>query len=110
MITEKDAVIRLLAALPPSYSSFVTSQNAMLRLTQQMEDLSNQEVELLTVNEIVGALMQEEVTRSFLKLQGKGHALNGSKNLQKDFKQGINKNNFNKFKTASGQGGPYSCT
>lgn len=92
VITEKDAVIRLLSALPSSYSSFVTSQNAILRLTQQMEDLANAEVTFLTVNEIVRARMQEEVSRTTQKAHGKNHALFTSKAGRRDFRQGGNKN------------------
>lgn len=86
VITERDAVIRLLSALPPSYSSFVTSQSAILRLAQQME------LEFLTVNAIIWALLQEEMIRSSQKSHGKNHVLYTAKSGGKDFRWGNTKN------------------
>lgn len=57
-------MIRFLSALLQSYSSCVTSQSAILRLAQQFEEQANDDVGFLTLNSIVGALLQEEVTRS----------------------------------------------
>lgn len=39
LLSSEDACMRFLSALPPSYAGFVTSQNAVLRLTQQIVDV-----------------------------------------------------------------------
>lgn len=40
ILTKEDACMRFLSALPPSYCNFVTSQNVVLRLAQQVADLT----------------------------------------------------------------------
>lgn len=60
ILTEEDACMRFLSALPPSYASFVTSQNAVLRLAQQMAEATGQsisDIHILNLNELIGALM-----------------------------------------------------
>lgn len=81
-LKEQEACIRFLAALPPSYSSFVTSQNVVLRMTQNMSLITGMDEDLLptlTINELVGALMQEDASRAAAKGTGKIRALFASK-------------------------------
>lgn len=93
-LTEEDVCIRLLAALPASYLSFVTSQNAVLRLVKQVSAVpgkSESEIPGLAINELVGALMQEEVSKQTNKSGTKNQALMAAKNPQKGFRKSGNK-------------------
>lgn len=81
-LSEANACIRLLAALPPSYSSFVISQNAVLRLIKQVSEASGvpeYEMPRLDINELVGALMQEEASRQTRKSDSKSQDLVAAK-------------------------------
>lgn len=67
ILTEQDACMRFLSALPLSYFGFVTSQNAVMRMAHQMASLAGHDLEdgqSLNINELVGALMQEEASRT----------------------------------------------
>lgn len=70
--------MRFLTAVPPSYASFVTSQNAVLRMTQTMSAVSGineDQLPSLRINELVGALMQEEASRAASKITEKSQVL-----------------------------------
>lgn len=71
-LNEQDACIRFLSSLPPSYADFVTSQNAVLRMAKQLAIISSvdeSEIPALDFNELVGALLQEEMSRQAAKGQ-----------------------------------------
>lgn len=78
VLIEQDACMRFLSALPPSYANFVTSQNAALRMAQQITALAGHDVDDvpgLTINELVSAIMQEETTRAMHKSHSKNQVL-----------------------------------
>lgn len=73
-LKEQEACIRFLSALPPSYSGFVTSQNVVLRMSQTMAIATGMDESMipsLTVNELLGALIQEEAVRAAAKVRPK---------------------------------------
>lgn len=93
--------MRFLSALPPSYSGFVTSQNAVMNLAQQMAMLSghdDEEAPGLTINGMVAAVMQEEASRLGNKPSQRNQALYASKSCNRQQKKPYTKPPWQKGK------------
>lgn len=102
-LKEQEACIKFLSALPPSYSGFVTSQNAVLRMAETMAvaiGMDESNIPSLTVNELIGALMQEESSRLAAKTTNKSLALFVAKGGMKGAKKPYGKQQAKMTKAA----------